>query len=284
MNESLPPLGVTGSSGVLGGIVATALSKAGVEQRLLLRTPSKAPILTGSTVAAASYEDTARTRESLAGIRTLFMVSASESEERLAQHRAFIDAAVASGVNHVVYTSFMAAAPDAVFTLARDHYATEEHLKASGMEWTFLRDNFYADFMGAMVGDDGAIRGPAGSGRCSIVARADVARTAVAILQAPGKHLGRTYDLTGPEALCFPEIAGILSDEGPREVSYVDETLDQAYASRAGYQAPDWQVDAWVSTYTAIASGVLEPVSGDIESITGQAPMGLRELLRSAVS
>ena len=153
-----------------------------------------------------------------------------------------------------------------------------------GLAWTFLRDNFYADFMSAMVGEDGAIRGPAGNGRCSIVARADVARTAAVILQEPSKHAGQSYDLTGPEALSFPEIAGILSAEGLREVSFVNETLEQAYASRAGYHAPDWQVDAWVSTYTAIASGALEPVSGDIERITGRAPMGLRELLRSTVS
>lgn len=284
MNEALRTLGVTGSSGVLGGIVAKTLSKLGIEQRLLLRTPSKAPHLAGATVAAASYENTARTRDALSGIGTLLMVSASESADRLDQHRAFIDAAVASGVKHVVYTSFMAAAPDAVFTLARDHFATEEYLKSSGMAWTFLRDNFYADFMGAMVGADGAIRGPAGNGRCSIVARADVARTAAVILQEPSRHAGRSYDLTGPEALSFPEIAGILSEVGRREVSFVDETLDEAYASRAAYQAPDWQVDAWVSTYTAIASGALEPVSGDIESIIGQAPMGLRELLRSTVS
>ena len=120
--------------------------------------------------------------------------------------------------------------------------------------------------MSAMVGEDGAIRGPAGNGRCSIVARADVARTAAVVLQEPSKHAYQSYDLTGPEALSFPEIAGILSAEGLRQVGFVNETLDQAYASRAGYQAPDWQVDAWVSTYTAIASGALESVSGDIES------------------
>ncbi len=281
MSEPLPALAITGSTGVLGGALATGLARAGIPQRLLVRTPAKAPQLPGARVVRAAYQDTAETRAALAGVRTLFMVSASESEDRTASHRAFIDAAAAAGVRQVVYTSFMAAAPDAVFTLARDHYATEEHLKASGMGWTFLRDNFYADFMGAMVGDDGVIRGPAGAGRCSIVARADVVRTAAAILREPELHLGRSYQLTGPQALSMPEVAAILTEETGAAVRFVNESLEQAYASRAGYGAPAWQLDAWVSTYTAIASGALEPVSDDIERITGKPPMRLADLLRS---
>lgn len=281
MSEPRPALAITGSTGVLGGALAAGLAQAGIPQRLLVRTPAKAPQLPGARVVRAAYQDTAETRAALAGVRTLFMVSASESEDRIASHRAFIDAAAAAGVRQVVYTSFMAAAPDAVFTLAREHYATEEHLKASGMGWTFLRDNFYADFMGAMVGDDGVIRGPAGAGRCSIVARADVVRTAAAILREPELHLGRSYQLTGPQALSMPEVAAILTEETGSAVRFVDESIEQAHASRAGYGAPAWQLDAWVSTYTAIASGVLEPVSDDIERITGKPPMRLADLLRS---
>lgn len=281
MSEPLPALAITGSTGVLGGALAAGLAQAGIPQRLLVRTPAKAPQLPGARVVRAAYQDTAETRAALAGVRTLFMVSASESEDRTASHRAFIDAAAAAGVRQVVYTSFIAAAPDAVFTLAREHYATEEHLKASGMGWTVLRDNFYADFMGAMVGDDGVIRGPAGAGRCSIVARADVVRTAAAILREPELHLGRSYQLTGPQALSMPEVAAILTEETGSAVRFVDESLEQAHASRAGYGAPAWQLDAWVSTYTAIASGALEPVNDDIERITGKPPMWLADLLRS---
>lgn len=281
MSEPLPALAITGSTGVLGGALAAGLAQAGIPQRLLVRTPAKAPQLPGARVVRAAYQDTAETRAALAGVRTLFMVSASESEDRTASHRAFIDAAAAAGVRQVVYTSFMAAAPDAVFTLAREHHATEEHLKASGMGWTFLRDNFYADFMGAMVGDDGVIRGPAGAGRCSIVARADVVRTAAAILREPELHLGRSYQLTGPQALSMPEVAAILTEETGSAVRFVNESLEQAHASRAGYGAPAWQLDAWVSTYTAIASGALEPVSDDIERITGKPPMRLADLLSS---
>lgn len=275
-----PPLAVTGSTGKLGGQVARLLSAAGVKQRLLARTPRKAPPLDGSTVLAAAYENTSATRTAMAGASTVFMVSAAESRDRLDQQCDFVDAAVAAGVHHLIYVSFVAAAQDAVFTLARDHYATEEYIRASGLGYTFLRDNFYADFMSDTVGADGVIRGPAGDGRVALVARADVARTAAVILQNPRAHLGATYDLTGPEALNFTQIAQILSTVGQRQVSFHDETIEEAYASRAEYGAPKWQVDACVSTYSAIAAGAMENVSGDIERITGVAPLSLEQLLR----
>lgn len=276
-----PSLALTGVTGFVGGHVARELADRGVALRLLARTPSKAPELAGAEVRRADYADGTGARESLEGVETLLMVSASESADRLEQHRTFVDAAATAGVEHIVYTSFIGAAPDAIFTLARDHHATEEHIRASGMAWTFLRDSFYIDFMEALVGEDGVIRGPAGTGRCAVVARTDVARSAAAVLVEPSAHVGRTYELTGPEALSLAEVSSIIGRVRGREVSFHDETLDEAYASRAVYDAPDWQVDAWVSTYTAIASDSMALVSTDVESLTGRAPLSLEEFLRA---
>lgn len=277
--STVPTLAVTGSTGVVGGHVARLLADRGTAQRLLARTPSAAPQLAGAVALPFAYRDDEPTARALAGVRVLFMVSGAESEDRLAQHRAFVDAAARAGVEHIVYTSFVAAAPDAVFTLARDHFATEQHIRESGMSWTFLRDNFYADFMPMLVGEDGVIRGPAGDGRAAIVARADVARVAAAVLADPSVHAGRTYGLTGPEALDFTEIAAIVGARQGREVRFHDETLEEAYESRRVWNAPDWQVDAWVSTYTSIASGAMAEVSGDVEAVTGRPPLSLVDLL-----
>ncbi|WP_255447073.1 SDR family oxidoreductase [Schumannella soli] len=277
--SSLPELAVTGVTGRVGGMVARELAADGIPLRLLARRPEAAPQLDDATVVAAEYADDDRARTALAGVRTLFLVSGAESADRLAQHFAVIDAAAAAGVEHVVYTSFFGAADDATFTLARDHAATERHLQASGMAHTFLRDDFYLDFFAHLPGDDGVIRGPAGSGRVAAVAQADVARTAAAILRDPAAHAGATYDLTGPEALTLDEVAGILSASTGRAIAFHDETLDEAYASRASYGAPDWQVEAWVSTYTAIAAGELDGVTDAVERVTGRAPLSLRELM-----
>lgn len=279
---ALPELAVTGSTGAVGGHVSTLLADRGLSQRLLARTPSRAPDLPRAVVVPFAYRDDEETARALAGVRVLFMVSGAESEDRLDQHRAFVDAAARAGVEQVVYTSFVGAAPDAVFTLARDHFATEQHIRESGMVWTFLRDNFYADFMPMLVGEDGVIRGPAGAGRAAIVARTDVARVAAAVLADPSAHAGRTYGLTGPEALDFSEIAAIVGAQQGREVRFHDETVEEAYESRRVWAAPDWQVDAWVSTYTSIASGAMADVTHDVESITGRPPLSLAQLLGQA--
>ena len=158
------PVGTTGSTGRLGGRIARRLADAGVPQRLLVRDPSRAPELPGAGAVRAPYGDGAAVRAALEGTSTVLMVSASESADRVDQHRAFVDAAVAAGVEQLVYVSFYGAAPDATFTLARDHWATEEHVRARGLPATFLRDDLYADFAPALVGEDGVIRGPAADG------------------------------------------------------------------------------------------------------------------------
>src|SRR5829696_9460854 len=127
VDTSQPVLAVTGSTGWLGGLVARDLAQQGVAQRLLVRDVTRAPNLPNSVVAQCSYGDFDAARRALRGVQTLFIVSASESPDRLAEHRAFVDAAAAAGVRHVVYLSIVGAALDATFTLARDHGATEEH-------------------------------------------------------------------------------------------------------------------------------------------------------------
>jgi uncharacterized protein YbjT (DUF2867 family) len=278
-SSDAPRVAVTGSTGWLGGLVARKLSERGVPQRLLVRDVSRAPSLPGSRAVQSSYAGRTANAKALAGVTTLFMVSAAENEKRLDEHRAFVDAAADAGVEHIVYISFFGAAPDATFTLARDHYATEEHVKERGLRWTFLRDNLYLEFMEAMVGPDGVIRGPAGEGRAAIVSHEDIARAAVAVLSEPERHVGATYSLTGPEALTLREIAAVMSDVTGRGVTFHDETVEEAFGSRAVYGAPDWQVEAWVSTYTAIRAGELDGVTGDVERLTGRPPLSLRDHL-----
>lgn len=271
-------IGVTGATGAVGGRVARRLAAAGVEQRLVVRDPRRVPDLPGASVAQAEYADAAAARRALAGVPVLFMVSGSEAPDRVDQHRTFVDAAAAAGVQHLVYLSFAGARPDATFTLARDHWATEEHIRASGLAATFLRDNLYADFLPRMVGEDGVLRGPAGDGALAAVAQDDIADVATAALLAPDAHAGKTYELTGPEALTLHDVAALLTEVTGRPVRYHDETVEEAYRSRAVYAAPPWQVDAWVSTYLAIAAGEFATVTDDVRRLTGHEATSLRQL------
>lgn len=273
---------LTGSTGVVGGMVARLCSEAGMPVSLLVRDPSRTPVLAGAEVRPFSGYGGGDAAAALAGTRLLFMVSAAEQADRLSGHLAFVEAAATAGVEHVVYLSFLGASPDATFTLARDHWATEERLRGSGMAWTFLRDSIYLDFLPLMAQPDGTLRGPAGSGRVGAVARADVARCAAAVLTAPERHRNHTYDLTGPEALSMAEACTILSEHTGHPVRFVDETVDEARASRAAWNPPEWQMQAWITTYLAIARGELAAVTGDVEALTGRRPTSLVQLLDQA--
>ncbi|TDN44270.1 uncharacterized protein YbjT (DUF2867 family) [Curtobacterium flaccumfaciens] len=272
-------IALTGATGNIGGAVARALAADGVPFRMIVRDASRAPELPGTETAVATFGDVEASRAALEGVDLLLMVSGAEAPDRLAQHKAFVGAAATAGVRHVVYTSFMGAAADATFTLGRDHWATEQAIRATSMAHTFLRDAFYLDFVEDLVGEDGVIRGPAGDGAMAAVARADVARVATEVLRNPNGHLDRTYELTGPTAITLEQAAATVSEVRGRTVTYHPETLDEAYASRARWNPEPWQADAWVSTYTAIAEGALARVSGDVERVTGRRPMSLREVL-----
>jgi NAD(P)H dehydrogenase (quinone) len=274
-------IGITGSTGALGGLVTAALAGDGGGDglRLVVRDPARAPQV-GADVAVCEYADEEAGVAALTGVTTLLMVSAAEAPDRREQHRTFIRAAARAGVQHVVYTSFSGADAEATFTLGRDHHDAEQAIRASGMDFTFLRDNFYLDVLPLFADAAGVIRGPAGEGRVAAVARADVADVAAVVLRDPAGHVGATYTLTGPEALTLREVAARAGAVLGRELRFEDETVEEAYASRAAaYDAEDWQLDAWVSTYTAIADGSCAEVTGDVHRVTGHAPRSLEDAL-----
>jgi uncharacterized protein YbjT (DUF2867 family) len=270
---------VTGASGAVGGRVARRLADAGSAQILVVRDPSRAPQIPHSTVRSADFDDPDALRSAFADASTLFLVSAGEHPERIRLHRQAVDAAVEAGVTRVVYLSFLNAAPDATFTFARDHYATEEHLRSTGMATTFLRDSMYLDFLPFFVDAEGVIRGPAGDGAVSAVARDDIADVAVRVLLEPAVHDGQSYDVTGPEALTLEQAAATLSEVTGRQIRYVAETAEEAYASRAG-QGADFEIAGWVSSYQAIATGELATVSDTVPKLTGHPALTFQEFLR----
>ncbi|MCW3038508.1 MAG: Nitrogen transcription regulator, NmrA family [Solirubrobacterales bacterium] len=277
-------IAVTGATGGIGGRVAARLAAAGVRQRLIVRDAARAPEHPGAEVRTVpgGYADTAGLTAALTGASTLLLVSAAEAEDRVAQHVSAVQAAAGAGITHVVYLSFLGAAPDATFTLARDHHHTEAAVREHGLGFTFLRDSLYLDFVPGMVGADGVLRGPAGSkGRVGAVARKDVADAAAAVLLDPAPHAGVTYDLTGPEAFTLPEAAATMSDVCGRPITFHHESVQEAFESRMDPAVPDFMIDAWVTTYLAIRDGELATVSSAVQDLTGHAPRGLREVLEA---
>jgi NAD(P)H dehydrogenase (quinone) len=274
-------LAVTGSTGALGGRVARALADLGIAQRLIVRGAERAPRLDRAEVreVPGGYAEPAGFRAALEGVGTLFLVSAEEAPDRVAQHRNAIGAAAEAGVERIVYTSFLGAAEDSTFLLGRDHWATEEAIRETGAAFTFLRDSFYMDFIPFFAGPERTFRGPAGDGRLSPVSRDDVAAVAVQVLSTPGAHDGKVYGLTGPALFTLAEAAERLTAYTGKPYSYVVETDEEAWESRRPSGAPDWMIEGWISTYTAIADGSLDRVTGDVEAVTGRAPQTLEQTL-----
>lgn len=273
-------IGITGVTGKLGSYVADLFDKKGIASIHLARSPERAEVYASAEIRKMVYANTPEVVESLKGIDVLLMVSARENPERVKEHKSFLDAAKLAGVQHIVYTSFYGADEKATFTLSRDHAQTEAYVKELGFTYTFLRDNFYLDFFIDMALDNGEIRGPAGSGLVSAVARKDTSRVAAEILSQAKKWENQTLNLTGPEDLSMEEITTLLSRATKQTITYVDESVEEAYESRKKWPAETWEYDAWVSTYTAIKAGEQAGVSTDVEKVLGHPASSLLDILR----
>jgi NAD(P)H dehydrogenase (quinone) len=274
-----PLLAITETTEALGRGIAERLSAFGVAQRLIVRDAGRAPTLAGAEVAEASYDNAAEMHRALAGVRTLVLLAARESPDRVQQDFAAVDAAVAAGVERIVYLSFLAAAPQATFTFARDDFETEEHARASGMSCTFLRPSLYLDSVPSLCSREGVIRNPGGDGRVAYGSRADVA-AAVVVVVIENDHGGRTYDVTGRETHTMGEIAHQLALVTGRPITYIFETLEEARTSRAAAGLlTDWELTGAISSFAAIAAGELDTVSDTIARLTGNQPQTLRDYL-----
>lgn len=274
-------IGITGVTGKLGSKVAQLISEQGISARHLARNPQRAVFYDNAELVKATFENSLEAVEALKGIDILLMVSASESPNRLQQHFDFLDAAHEAGVKHIVYTSFYNATTEATFTLARDHAKTEKYIKERGFTYTFLRDNFYLDFFLDLCLHNGEIRGPAGNGKVSAVARQDVSEVAAAILAKPDKWKNQLLNMTGPKDLSMADIVHFVSEQKGEVIPYIDESIEEAYASRKAWPAQDWEYDAWVSTYTAIKEGAQTGVSSNIERVLGRPATSLEQLIKT---
>jgi uncharacterized protein YbjT (DUF2867 family) len=212
----------------------------------------------------------------------MLLVSANLSGRRLTQHATAIDAAVLAGVRHVVYISLLGAARRATYLNARDHWQTEQYLAASDVEWTVLRPSFYSSMLPDLADADGVVRGPAGEGTVSAVAHDDIARMTVEILlDHNGAHYGHVYPVTGPDSVTLTEATRRMSVALGRRFVFEDQSIEQAYATRAGLDATRDQVDGWISWYLAIANGEVALTTDDVTRLTGRPALSIEANLRT---
>ena len=270
---------VTGSTGRVGGLVARRLESAGHPMRLLVRDPDRAPRLKGAQVHAADYGDPEALAQGLEKGDRVFMVSLwIGGDTRLDLHRSFIEAAARAGVAHLIYLSFVNAGPKATFSHAREHGATEEMLKASGVPWTAIRNSMYADDIPGWFDPDGVAREPGAEARMSFSYRPELADVIAAALTEPG-HEGRIYNITTPDSASMRELAQIATRVTGEEYRY-EPISDDSWIERWKAQGrPDWALEAGLTSYEALRAGELDVVSDDYRKVTGRKAATIAQVI-----
>jgi uncharacterized protein YbjT (DUF2867 family) len=272
---------VTGATGNLGGAIARLLADAGHATRLFVRDRSRAPALPGAEIVTGDMRDPETVRAALQPGDRLFMVSVhADNPERIATHQGVIGAAQSVGAVHITYLSFLAAAEDTVSYHAVSHYATEELIRVSGLPWTFLRPSLYMEVLPRRFDGERVMRAPAGAGKATWVARADVAAVAAVVLSGEG-HDGRTYDITGPESLTMAETAAVVSGVLGRDFHYVAEAPEDGWAWRRRLGQGEWEVRSRITSWQSVSAGEVARGSQDVELVTGRLPMSLAANVRA---
>jgi NAD(P)H dehydrogenase (quinone) len=270
---------VTGSTGRVGGLVARRLEAAGHPMRLLVRAPHRVPRIKDAQVITAEYGDPEALAKGLQKGDRVFMVSLwIGGDTRLDLHRSFIDAAARADVAHLIYLSFVNAGPKAIFSHAREHGATEEMLRASGVPWTAIRNSMYADDIPGWFDPDGVAREPGEEARMSFSYRPELADVIAAELTEPG-HEGKIYNITTPDSASMRELAQIAGKVTGEEYGY-DPIPDAEWIERWKAQGrPEWALEAGLTSYAALRAGELDVVSDDYQKVTGRQASSIAQVI-----
>jgi NAD(P)H dehydrogenase (quinone) len=281
---------VTGAGGKLGRLVADELAKRLNPSDVTLgsRDPAKIADLAakGFKTARVDFDDSASLEAAFTGAQTVLIVSGdAPNDVRIRQHRAAIDAARKAGVARIVYTSFTNPSAQSLFPFAWIHADTESYLKASGVPFTILRDNQYAENLTNAIGGarSGTLALPGARGKVAYIARADAAAAIAGALTQDG-HAGKTYELTGPEALDAFEIAAVVASALARPVQAVDADPAEFGKVFAAHGLPPFVIDALLGLYAAAAAGECAVVSADAAKLAGRPIEPVSAFIRRAAA
>lgn len=282
---------ITGAAGQLARRAAELVLAASVAENLILTTRTPAALASfaarGVDVRFADFAQPQSLRAAFAGGERLLLVSATDLAHRAEQHLSAIAAAKATGVRHVIYTSGLKPEPPNPAVVAPSHFATEQALTQSGLEWTILRNSLYADYQLAEAEQalvTGVLAHNRGSGSVAYVAREDCAAAAAAVLLQPG-HAGAVYELTGGESFTADDLATLYAELGRAAVRA--RALDDAefVATLVGGATGDdhlrYGAELVASFGRAIRGGFMDSRSAAVAKLTGRAPRSLREVLAS---
>ena len=269
-----PSILVTGATGTTGSALVRRLDARGTPVRIFVRDAGRAAGLSAPTaqVAVGDLTDGDSLARALEGIETVFLLTPVSPDQEAVQGKV-VDAARAAGVRHLVKLSALGTSPDSPAKLGRWHASVEERIRGSGMGYTFLHPHSFMQNLLAsapLIREQGVFYGASGDGAFSAVDARDIAAVAAAILQDPAPHHGKTYTVTGPEAVSHPEMAAHLSDALGRPVRYVNLPPEAFRAGMVGAGLPDWLAEDLASLQVFFSTGHGAAVSPAVRDLAGE--------------
>jgi uncharacterized protein YbjT (DUF2867 family) len=264
---------VTGATGKSGREIVKQLSQAGAHVRALVRDTQRAAWLEelpGVEIVQGDLGKPETLAAAFAGVERALLLPAP-APSSVAEQSNFIEAAARTGTPHVVKFSAVGADASAAEGFARWHGLGEEQLKASGLAYTILRPALFMQELLNTWGGQRTIYLPMGDTPQAPVDTRDIAAVAVRTLVADG-HAGQTYEITGPDALTYTEIAARISAATGEQVNYVPisfEQFEQALTSRG---LPAWTVAALVDLHQKLAAGVGSRVTQVVREVAHKEP------------
>ncbi|CAB4916745.1 unannotated protein [freshwater metagenome] len=281
---------VTGATGALGSRIVDRLLERVPAERVGVsaRDPEKAAGLAGRgvRVRAGDFTDPASLEHAFEGAEQVLVVSAAiRGPGAAAANIAAIDAAAGAGARRILYTSHQAASPTSLFPPQRTHAATEAHLASLGVPFVALRNGFYANALGLLLGDaarSGRLVAPQ-DGPVSWTAHADLAQAAVAALLDDDLPDGATAPLTAPAALDLEAVAAIAGDLAGRPVRRVVVEDDEWRATAIAGGMPEPAADFTLGLYRAARDGEFAVTDPTLERLLGRPAVPVRTALEALV-
>ena len=239
----------------------------------------------GVVVGRADFADPDSLAAAFAGADKLLLISASiPVDERVANHRRAIDAALAAGVSLVAYTSTLQA-DTAATIIGATHRATEEYLRERRAPSVLLRNGWYLEnYTGQLplILQNGAVIGAAGQGRVSAASRADYAEAAAVVLTTEG-HAGAVYELGGDEAFTQSELAAAISAAAGKQVTYTELSAPELAQVLTDAGLPGELPDVFADNDLGWRRGELFTSSGDLRRLIGRPTTPLADAVAGAL-
>ncbi len=274
---------ITGATGIVGSEVVKQLAATGAPLRALVRNPEKAAAIRrlGVELVHGDFDKPETLDAALAEAEKVFLLS-SPHPRQVELHGNLIEAARRSGVRHIVKLSAIGAAAESPARFLRWHWQTEKQLGQSGIAYTHLRLHYFMQNtlgFAATVASQGAIYVPMKDARIGMVDVRDVAAVAVATLTEDG-HAGKTYDVTGPEALSFAQVAEKLSAALGKKVAHVEVTPAVAKQGMMAAGLPEMLADGVLELYADWNGGGAAHVTGVVAAVGKVQPHTFGQFVR----